>query len=97
LAQAAFEASQAASRVFTSFPYQARSWSHPWLVVAKAEHLEKGANPRFVVTTLDYVPPRMVYENGYCGRGGAENRIKDLKNALHADRLSCATYVANAF
>jgi Transposase DDE domain group 1 len=54
-------------------------------------------NPRFVVTTLDHVSARMVYEHAYCGRGNAENRIKDFKNALDGDRLSCTTYVANAF
>jgi Transposase DDE domain group 1 len=31
------------------------------------------------------------------GVGDAENRIKDFKNALGCDRLSCTTYVANAF
>jgi len=31
-------------------------------VVAKVEHLGDKPNPRFVVTTLDYVPARLVYE-----------------------------------
>ena len=47
-------------------------------MVAKAEHLEKGANPRFVVTSL---PSRewaaqALYEELYCARGEMENRIK---------------------
>lgn len=86
-----------AVRVFTSFMYRARSWSRQRYVVAKAEHLPLGPNPRFVVSSFDDFPPRVLYEWGYCGRGQAENHIKDFKNALAADRLSCTTYVANAF
>jgi hypothetical protein len=54
-AQAAsqFQRSGKAARVFTEFEYQTRnSWSRARRVIAKAEHLEKGANPRFVVTSL---------------------------------------------
>lgn len=86
-----------APRVYTSLRYQARTWSRPRYVVAKAEQLGDKPNPRFVVTSFEHVPPQMLYENGYCGRGNAENRIKDFKNALAGDRLSCTTYVANAF
>jgi Transposase DDE domain group 1 len=85
------------ARVFTSLAYQAKSWGHARHVVARVEHLVDKPNPRFVVTTLTHVPARMVYERAYCGRGDAENRIKDFKNALEGDRLSCTTYVANAF
>ncbi len=83
--------------LFTAFRYRAKRWSRPRYVVAKAEQLGDKSNPRFVLTTLEHVPPRFLYENGYCGRGDAENRIKDFKNALVGDRLSCTTYVANAF
>src|SRR5712691_6666046 len=38
-----------AARIFKEFSYQTRkSWSRARRVIAKAEHLEKGANPRFV-------------------------------------------------
>jgi hypothetical protein len=99
MAEAAARAPQAAgcARVFTSLVYQAKTWNRARHVVAKVEHLGDKPNPRFVVTTLDHVPARMVYERAYCGRGDAENRIKDFKNALASDRLSCTTYVANAF
>jgi hypothetical protein len=63
----------------------------------KAEHFGDKANPRFVVTTVDERHPRTVYEKLYCPRGQAENAIKDFKRALCGDRLSCTTYVANAF
>jgi hypothetical protein len=97
--EAAARAPQAGgrARVFASLVYQAKSWGHARQVVARVEHLVDKPNPRFVVTTLDHVSARMVYEHAYCGRGDAENRIKDFKNALGGDRLSCTTYVANAF
>jgi hypothetical protein len=42
-----------ASRVIDEFSYQApESWSTERRVVVKAEHLSKGANPHFVVTSL---------------------------------------------
>ena len=42
-----------AARVFAEFSCQTRkSWSRPRRVVAKAEYLDKGENPRFVVTSL---------------------------------------------
>jgi hypothetical protein len=85
------------TRRFGSFSYATRSWSHERHVVVKAEHLGDKANPRFVVTSLNTVEPRTVYEKLYCPRGQAENAIKDFKRALAGDRLSCTTYVANAF
>lgn len=96
-ASARHAATGRAARVFTSFEYRARSWSRERHVVAKAEHLPLGPNPRFIISSFDGFPPHVLYEWGYCGRGQAENYIKDFKNALAADRLSCTTYVANAF
>jgi len=79
-----------AARVFTEFTYRTRkSWSRARRVVAKAEYLDKGENPRFVVTSL--TPERWVaqdlYEKFYCARGEMENRIKE-QMCLFADRLS---------
>ena len=84
-------------RCFTWVSYAARSWPSPRAVVAKIEHSSRGENPRFVVTTLSEFPPRLIYDAAYCPRGQAENYIKDFKNALSADRLSCHRFVANAF
>jgi Transposase DDE domain group 1 len=66
-------------------------------VVAKAEHLEKGANPRFVVTSLgaDKIGGQELYERVYCARGEMENRIKECQLDLYADRTSAATMRAN--
>src|SRR5213082_3263486 len=53
-ARALHEQTQQAVRVFTEFVYETHdSWNRARRVVAKAEHLSKGENPRFVVTSLD--------------------------------------------
>jgi hypothetical protein len=84
-----------AARVFAQFAYSTlKSWSRPRRVIAKAEHLERGANPRFIVTTLDE-NARALYEDLYCARGDMENRIKEQQLALFADRTSAATLRAN--
>jgi hypothetical protein len=75
--------------------YRAGSWPHARRVIFKAEVLAKGPNTRFVVTTRDEVP--LALYDFYVDRGDAENRIKDLKNALAADRLSDHRFWANAF
>jgi hypothetical protein len=78
------------SRLFAEFPYQTRkSWSCARRVVAKAEYLDKGENPRFVVTSLtaEEWAAQDLYEKFYCARGEMENRIKE-QMCLFADRLS---------
>ena len=97
-AKSQFEATGQAARVFKDFIYQTRkSWSRERRVVGKAEHLAKGANPRFVVTSLsaEELEARMLYEDLYCARGEMENRIKEQQMCLFADRTSCATMRAN--
>ncbi len=84
-------------RRFRWLSYAARSWPAHRHVIAKIEHSSRGENPRFVVTTLSEFPPALIYDAAYCPRGQAENFIKDFKNALGADRLSCHRFVANAF
>jgi Transposase DDE domain group 1 len=73
------------------------SWSRQRRVVAKAEHLAKGSNPRFVVTSLpaSAIDARILYEDVYCARGDVENRIKEQQLDLFADRTSAATMRAN--
>src|SRR4029077_5561025 len=92
------EQTKQASRVFRDFTYRTKkSWGRERRVVGKAEHLDKGANPRFVVTSL---PPeafdaRALYEQEYCARGDIENRIKEQQLSLFADDLPCPTMRAN--
>ena len=81
-------------REFSTIGYGAQSWERPRRVLVKAEHTDKGANPRFVVSNLDEFEPGLLY-HAYCQRGQCENLIKDFKNALKADRLSCSRFVAN--
>ena len=89
-AQRLHQATGKAARVFAEFDYRThKSWSRPRRVVAKAEHLDKGENPRFVVTSLraEEWAAQDLYEKFYCARGEMENRIKE-QMCLFADRLS---------
>ncbi len=93
-----FETTKEPSRVFKDFTYKTRkSWSRERRVVGKAEHLAKGENPRLVVTSLpaEMFEARTLYEQEYCARGNMENRIKEKKLFLFADRVSCQTMRAN--
>jgi len=86
------------ARVFKDFRYATlNTWSCERRVIAKAEHLDKGSNPRFVVTSLpsDESPAQATYEQTYCARGDMENRIKETQLGLFADRTSAATMRAN--
>ena len=90
-----------ACRRFGEFRYRSDSWQRERRVVVKAEVVshpgrEPKDNPRFVVTNLAEAPQR-VYERAYCGRGDAENRIKELKRGLEIDRTSCTGFLANQF
>ena len=89
-AKALHQSTGEAARVFSGFQYSTlKSWSCERRVVAKAEYLDKGENPRFVVTSLDpeQWPAQALYEKFYCARSEMENRIKE-QMCLFADRLS---------
>jgi hypothetical protein len=93
-----FETTKQPARIFAELRYQTReTWSRQRRVVAKAEYLAKGANPRFVVTSLsaDDRAAQLLYEQDYCGRGEMENRIKEQQLHLFADRTSAGTMRAN--
>ena len=86
------------AREFRDLRYRTRdSWSRVRRVVGKAEHLPKGSNPRFIVTSLslEEVDAQTLYEVVYCARGDMENRIKEQQLFLFADRTSTATMRAN--
>lgn len=83
-------------RAFTDFAYAAGSWDRPRRVIAKAEHLTKGSNPRYVVTNLEG-DAQALYEKLYCARGDMENRIKEQQLDLFADRTSCQRWWPNQF
>jgi len=86
-----------AQRLYQCFGYRTeKTWSCRRRVVAKCEHLKKGANPRFIVTNLlsCEMNARDLYERGYCPRGDMENRIKDQMD-MFADTMSCSAFDAN--
>ena len=89
-----FDQSQQSQRLFTAFAYGARTWDRPRRILGKAEHNGQGANPRFVVTSLQG-DPQELYEQVYCQRGEMENRIKEQQLDLFADRTSCHAFLAN--
>jgi len=85
-------------RLYKDFTYKTlKSWSRKRRVVGKAEYLEKGSNPRFVVTSLkrEDMEAKDLYEKQYCARGNMENRIKEQQLYLFADRTSAETMRAN--
>lgn len=87
-----------ASRVYDDFEYQTlKSWSRPRRVVSKAEFMSKGANPRFVVTSIQEceMDAKTTYESFYCARGDMENRIKEQQLGLFADRTSASEMDSN--
>jgi hypothetical protein len=89
-AQQKYEEPGQPARVFHEGRYQTReTWARERRVVGKAEHLDKGANPRFVVTSLttERWEARTLYEDLYCARGEMENRVKE-QFQLFADRTS---------
>ena len=80
---------------FSETLYAASTWDKERRVIIKAEHLEKGSNPRFVVTSLSGSPAEL-YQL-YCARGEMENRIKEQQLCLFADRTSCSKWLPNQF
>lgn len=91
-----FEETGTKARVFTEFEYQAQTWSRSRRVIGKAERMPEGENVRFIITNIDDLEPEVAYDY-YTERGQSENFIKDLKNAMFADRLSCSAFKANQF
>ena len=82
-------------KIFQEFSYAAKTWDKTRRVIVKAEHLDKGSNPRFVVTNLSGEPADMYHR--YCARGEMENRIKEQQLYLFADRTSCSKWLPNQF
>jgi len=98
-AEKQFEQTKASARVFTEFLYATQdTWSRQRRVIAKAEHIAKGANPRFIVTSLSaqQMAAQELYEKEYCARGECpENRIKEQQLDLFADRTSTGKMWSN--
>jgi hypothetical protein len=97
-AVAQWEATGQPQRLFTAFWYRAGSWPAQRWVVVKCEANAQGTNRRAVVTNRPgaLVLPGAAYD-AYADRGESENRNKELKAGLQADRLSDHRYFANLF
>lgn len=93
-AQDGWERTGEKQRIFKWIEYGASSWDRSRRVIAKAEHSDKGSNPRFVVTSLEGDPGEL-YDGSYCARGDMENRIKEQQLGLFADRTSCQAWWPN--
>ncbi len=92
------EATGEAQRMFAAFWYRAESWPAQRWVIVQCEANAEGTNRRAVVTNRPgaLVLPGAAYD-GYADRGESENRNKELKAGLQADRLSDHRYFANLF
>jgi len=93
-----FEATGQPQRLFCAFWYRAKSWPAQRWVVIKCEANPQGTNRRAVVTNRPgaFVLPGAAYDE-YADRGEGENRNKELKCGLQADRLSDHRSFANLF
>jgi hypothetical protein len=89
-----YQARGTKQRLYGSFEYAAHSWDRPRRVIARLEHGPQGANPRYIVTSLRG-DARHLYDKRYCGRGEAENRIKEAQIDLFGRRASCHRFWAN--
>jgi len=83
-------------RRFHEMYYAAGTWDKRRRIIVKAEHTAQGSNPRYLVTNLK-AQPKYLYDQLYCARGEAENRIKEQQLDLFADRTSCHAWWPNQF
>jgi hypothetical protein len=89
-----FAHSATKQREVGEFLYAAQSWSKERRVITRLEYGEQGNNPRYVVTNLTG-EPQALYDDLYCQRGEAENRIKEAQVGLFATRTSCQHFQSN--
>ena len=94
----AFEQTKVPQRLFLAVHYRAESWPAFQPIVIKVEAHAQGTNRRAVVTNRPgwEALPSAVYDE-YAERGESENRNKELKRELQADRLSDHRFLANFF
>lgn len=90
----AHEASGLKQRELGEFVYAAQSWARERRVITRLECGQQGTNPRYVVSNLTG-QPKALYDDLYCQRGEAENRIKEAQIRLFATRTSCQHFQSN--
>ena len=89
-----YEATAIKQREVGEFVYAAQSWRRERRVITRLECGPQGNNPRYVVTNLSG-DPQALYDELYCQRGEAENRIKEAQVGLFATRTSCHHFQSN--
>lgn len=94
-AEARYARTNRAVSLRTSFWHHAKRWPHRRRILVKVDVTAQGLNVRFMVTNRHGRAADLVA--WYDDRGTSENWIKELKLDLHADRLSCHRFRANAF
>lgn len=77
--------------------YRAERWKQAQWLAVKIEWGEKGGNIRFVATDLYWKDPKRLYEHYYCKRGDCERFIREMKDGVMGDRMSCGSFSANQF
>ena len=84
-------------RCISEFYYGAKAWNCKRRIVTRLEFGAMGNNPRFVVTNLDMPAVKLYddYDDLYCKRGEAENRIKETQLDLFGTRTSCHKFLSN--
>jgi hypothetical protein len=78
----------------TSFRHRATRWPRQRRILVQLDVTASSTSVRYYVTNRRGRAADLI--TWYAQRGEAENRIKEWKNDLHADRLSCHRYRANA-
>ena len=81
-------------RLIREFIYAADTWNRERRIVTRLEFGSQGANPRFIVTNLSR-SAKALYDDLYCLRGEAENRIKETQLDLFGTRASSQKFLAN--
>jgi hypothetical protein len=94
-AERAAGAAGAKLRRFKEFYDCAASWDRVERIIARVEAGPEGVDTRFIVSSLQGLSGRTIYQDIYCARGQAENHIKAWKTHLASDRTSCCRASAN--
>ena len=89
-----FQLTGVKQRQIGEFRYAAQSWTTERRVITRLEYGDGGNNPRYVVTNLEGDAAEL-YDDVYCQRGEAENRIKQAQVGLFATRTSCQQFQSN--
>lgn len=80
--------------VYGAVKYQAGTWEKQRRVVVKVSVTPSGETVRFLLCGGMKGSPSELY-GFYSGRGDCENRLKELKEGLRSDRMSCEAFASN--